>query len=1109
MFRCNDDDENSLNIDRESTASSERSGLDGDQNMERAEDETKIFSEQDESLFSSQEICISKSAAQHSAEHLGLDKISEQTLLKTSAAAMKKYTDLGLSDLNRYHIWDCGGQKVFYPLHHLFMTRYGIYLIVFDMCLILDEKRSQTCLQFIRFWLNSVWAHGRHIENGATKLCKVVLLGTHKDIISTWDEHRSINEKLTAAFCKHPIWKYLTSIDVDHILGPNAQKSNETSFKYFPVDNFNGQDDKVLQHLKNRLEAFASDESQDGQYINISIPIQWFKVLDRFQAHARTRISLSFKNDVLSLCGECGMPSAFFSEAVKGIPSHKHVEIEARTMLRFLHQLGRIMYFEEESLRDLVVLKPALFISPVTKILCRHDTLHKCKDTQITCRSDWDQLVNKGILTRDLMHKLWEDRKEYWDQLEYLMVKFGLMVPLRTQNLGEECYVVPAIYAHDEEITMFSECADSKTNSQENIHTCILLFAEADILKKWTEKGYVSASESRNKSFLPDGVFPRILCKAVEWSQYSNHCNDQLQGIDVDDLPSEFDLSTREAKIFFGDHLFVLREFPDLGIIQVQIYVASTFLITTSLYEMAKDVLAQCIPTVDCCIAVPVDGGNNIYAPGYNGLFVILTGEQGLMSRITGKDEKCENRSCSSGVSAVSLTIDIANDSELPLNVQDKAAVAEALCLGTEAEFEIISLIPLKIKLGDLKKRFALWLPPTGLAEVRPNNFCLTDPGVAPPSLKIDCLYDVFFSYRQGNFDSALTKACFCQLSSLSKTPVACRLIKGQTLSIFLDEFRLEKGLHFQDQFATALLKSEVVVPVISANALKRFLVLGENSEIDNVLLEWTLTVELIEQGLKKYCLPIFFGKVMDHPDENGRLVTDIFKETCTKNCDVEGKTLYLLDCIPEVVCEKVVGKVKSLFKKWKKECTVFPDPSDELEHRTVKDTVWYLIRHLTALKAWEHHADHDKVIKEIEECETSQLKRINHIKEQYLRNLYSFCSKEIFQKVEEVAFEKQQREDQEKRKKAVMGEVGENEAENVKIANSEIVKIRSEEDKDRTGVIDQDRTGVLRNDVSDAVKKELQVDTKAVDAAKSHSYEELMTQANPALVKSGCCIIF
>ena len=46
-------------------------------------------------------------------------------------------------------------------------------------------------------------------------------------------------------------------------------------------------------------------------------------------------------------------------------------------------------------------------------------------------------------------------------------------------------------------------------------------------------------------------------------------------------------------------------------------------------------------------------------------------------------------------------------------------------------------------------------------------------------------------------------------------------------------------------------------------------LTLTPSSDIDNVLLEWTLITELLEIGALEYCLPVLIGKVSDevHPD--------------------------------------------------------------------------------------------------------------------------------------------------------------------------------------------------------------------------------------------------
>ena len=68
----------------------------------------------------------------------------------------------------RMSIWDFGGQTVFYTLHHLFLTRYGIYLLVFDIRKMMDQVNET--LEFMRFWINSVSLHAPD--------AKMVVVGT-------------------------------------------------------------------------------------------------------------------------------------------------------------------------------------------------------------------------------------------------------------------------------------------------------------------------------------------------------------------------------------------------------------------------------------------------------------------------------------------------------------------------------------------------------------------------------------------------------------------------------------------------------------------------------------------------------------------------------------------------------------------------------------------------------------------------------------------------------------------------------------------------------------------------------------------------------------------
>ena len=55
---------------------------------------------------------------------------------------------------------------------------------------------------------------------------------------------------------------------------------------------------------------------------------------------------------------------------------------------------------------------------------------------------------------------------------------------------------------------------------------------------------------------------------------------------------------------------------------------------------------------------------------------------------------------------------------------------------------------------------------------------------------------------------------------------------------------------------------AQVAVPLVSHAALQRMRGLGPDSAVDNVLLEWTLIIELLRAGSRKYCLPVLIGRV-------------------------------------------------------------------------------------------------------------------------------------------------------------------------------------------------------------------------------------------------------
>jgi len=917
--------------------------------------------------------------------------------LQGTHTSLNQFQKMGAVEIKKYHIWDYGGQRVFYSLHHLFMTKYGVYLIIFDMSQIMDKdtETKDSCLLYIRFWLNSVWAHARRVDdNGTVSCCKLILVGTHKDIVVSAEQHNEIATIMANEFSMHPVWKFLVQCKGQELLD---------ALSFFPIDNTQASEDPVIQQLMNCVEEISKDVSEQD-YINLRVPKEWFKALDRFQSLSSGVVSLKYHEEVIPICQECNMPSSFFASAVSSFPEEQHLEIETRAMLQFFHELGRVMYFDEDAVKNLVILRPVDFIFPVTRLICRHDTLHKPSNPELTLRTDWQALVEKGILTRDLMHQLWSDRVEHCDELEYLMVKFGLMVPMKSSwcSFHKDCYVVPAIHSHEERKgSQFQKELLYRQEKKEQIFTFFMLFADREIMNKWEEDRCVTHEEAHNQGFLPDGVFPRLICKAVAWSQYiacnpvSTIFGHDNKEVEIEKLPQTFDLGSREAKIIFGDHTFIVEEFPEYGYIRVNVLVESVFIIAKILEEKANKVLDECIPAVRCRIAVAVNGENTIGTNIYKGVLVLLTSNGAVV-------DQCKQ----SG----SITLDLSRQRQNPCILKQIQALPF---------MDIISEDPLKFKLHNLKQRFRNWLPPVGKVEEcgGKNQTCQT------AFIDLPCMYDVFFSYRQKPFESDLTDACFCNLSNMTGAPLSFSLLKGKKLHAFLDKFRLPTGRNFETEFTEALLRSEIFVPIISSETLLGFLDLKEQSRIDNVLLEWTLAVELLELELKKCCFPILIGSVKNGSKAGDTVFSNLFQD-CIMNGEIVTNSTQsyplIFQKLPNIVCSKVVKKVQDLFRKWKKKYVDFPDPTVDLPDRTVKETVEYLTKHLTKVMSWEIEA---KYRQSISTSEINQKVAVsmsaNHIREQLIARLYQNCSLEIFNLAEEAAVlrEKARNEAEEKAK--------------------------------------------------------------------------------------------
>eukprot|EP00057_Strongylocentrotus_purpuratus_P009613 XP_011664087.1 PREDICTED: uncharacterized protein LOC105438229 [Strongylocentrotus purpuratus] len=185
-------------------------------------------------------------------------------------------------------IWDFAGQDIYYTTHQVFLTWRAIYVIVFDLSRSLDSvvppesrdeyyemakggaKSELTCLEFINFWLCSIFAHAvapspvlnKNLSKTAQKSPPIFIVGTHRESVK--GDAKEKKEKIRSAFEKirnsikkkpfecHVVPKYYaienTLVDTDEDVGTDAE-DGIVSDAWTTLEEDGILEDRLIQHV--------------------------------------------------------------------------------------------------------------------------------------------------------------------------------------------------------------------------------------------------------------------------------------------------------------------------------------------------------------------------------------------------------------------------------------------------------------------------------------------------------------------------------------------------------------------------------------------------------------------------------------------------------------------------------------------------------------------------------------------------------------------------------------------------------------------------------------------------------------------------------------------
>jgi GTPase SAR1 family protein len=492
-------------------------------------------------------------------------KVDEDMVMKMLATVEDADTGLLIS------LFNFGGQSVFEVIHHLFLTRNGVYALVFNMeWLVTEDADKHEALRFMRNWLSSIAVHTMSKEG---RTAPVVIIGTRLDVVSDGDAHDKISATLFNEFHEHLAWHSV-------IKNENGRDKNGRAMHvFFPVDNVVGKKDGAMKHLMSVVQG-AIDKAE---YTHKEVPMTWLKAIDQMSDTKKDCLTLS---EVVATGKTCGVSG-----------------LEVPLMLAFLHDMGHLLWLDETGLRDVVILDPVSYlVTPATIIICKltpdgADSVYHYMEEHGECeaahRWEWKELTTKGLLHKVLLPILWRKNSVHIDNLLQLMVKFGLLIPLRPLTVG---YV-------DAESTQFL------------VPTLLKPVAIDDpALSKWTEKPHtrfyfvftlvqqlgtasaVTEADLKESGFLPGGTFERIMGKALSWSQ------DTAKGsaVNLDSVVLHKNL----AVMSFGNQRFRLALCPEIHCVRVAVEGSNPVGVQQKLFGFIQRIADECMKSLHCFTAV-------------------------------------------------------------------------------------------------------------------------------------------------------------------------------------------------------------------------------------------------------------------------------------------------------------------------------------------------------------------------------------------------------------------------------------------------------------------------------------------------------------------------
>jgi GTPase SAR1 family protein len=571
--------------------------------------------------------------------------VDEEAMYKCFSENMNGHRHLSKLTIS---LCDFGGQEVFNALHAFFMTRCGVYLLVFDMELFLskDEKDRESCHENIKFWMNSIAMHT--YDEKTEKTAPVALVGTRRDKISNMEVHDKISAELEEKYGKHRVWPSLIHFHRD---GKNKlfRSREPNALNYFPIDNKKRLlESTTLTQLLQNVETIIMESEE----VKREIPVIWMKALDQIREKRKANeCSFLWFHEVSKIGRKLGISLEGVSE-----------------LLRYFYEMGVLIWIEEPGLREIVILDPMeYFVKPVTRIICKHlaskkdpyATKHELsvhKQCQRELSEDWKLMLEFGMVSDQLARRLLAGDREGEESVERilsLMSMYGLMIPLRGQEdptLNCEAtempmYFVPSLVPANPESIVISENSSDEKKLLSRLRQRFLSLTRfpssftvflAFSLPTTSNSSFqlFSYDEVETNGFLPNGLFDRFIARILS----------NLPDLVMKSHDTRFIAFKDLMRIDCNGKLIRLTNHFHQNMIKMEIEegnsVSDLRELVEEWLEVAKKLIRECYKCLEVTVLLPVE-----CEEGKNGLVslegLLNTNQQNVMPEYISEDGLC------------------------------------------------------------------------------------------------------------------------------------------------------------------------------------------------------------------------------------------------------------------------------------------------------------------------------------------------------------------------------------------------------------------------------------------------------------------------------------